>query len=243
MGTIRVYIDAPLTCRRELQLPEAQSHHLGRVLRLRPGAVIYLFNGTGGSFRTEISAVHKQLVTVLPDEFIPDRTFSTLPINLAQGISRGRHMDYTIQKAVELGVARIIPLVTEHGNVHLEAERQDHKLSHWRKIIIGACEQCGRNLLPELWEPVAYADWIATPSAALRLLLDPGTDRTLGSITPVPGEVTILSGPEGGFSESEIAIANAQGCLAVRLGPRILRTETAAIAAISACQTLWGDMA
>jgi 16S rRNA (uracil1498-N3)-methyltransferase len=237
----RVYVDAPIVQGRELALPGPQSHRLGKVLRLREGQCVSLFNGAGGCFHARITAVIRNQVTVIPGDFRPDAPDPGLRINLAQGISRGRHMDYTIQKATELGVTRIEPLITEHSNVRLEDEQKENKLSHWRNIIIAACEQCGRNVLPEITAPAGYQDWIARGSATIRLILAPEAAHTLTSLTR-PAVLTIISGPEGGLSESEYGLAADHGCIPIRLGPRVLRTETAAIAAISACQTLWGDM-
>ena len=243
MRTNRVFVDTPILCNQQLLLPESQSLHLGRVLRLQPGQFVHLFNGAGGYYRAEIAVVQKRTVTVIPLEFIPDKPAATLRIILAQGISRGRHMDYTIQKAVELGVASIIPLATDHSNVNLSTQHVANKLNHWRNIIISACEQCGRNNLPGIVTPVAFDDWVVEVSGTPRLVLDPAATLTLTAITPPPAVLTIISGPEGGLSEREIILAVRQNCIAVRLGPRVLRTETAAIAAISASQTLWGDMA
>lgn len=238
----RVFIEAPITCEQELHLPEPQSHHLGKVLRMQPGQFVWVFNGSGGCYEAEIIAVEKRRVSVIPREFIADEAADCIRINLAQGISRGRHMDYTIQKAVELGVTRIIPLITDFSNVNLSADRRENKLSHWCSIIISACEQSGRNRIPELTQPMVFDEWITHRPAGAGLFLHPGAGASLTSIAPASAGLTLISGPEGGFSEREIAMAEANGCIAVRLGPRILRTETAAIAAISACQTLWGDM-
>jgi 16S rRNA (uracil1498-N3)-methyltransferase len=238
----RIYIEAGITRDQPLTLPEPQSHRLARVLRARIGQVIQLFNGTGGYFHAEIVAVNKRSVAVIPRAYVPDGPAAAFRIHLAQGISRGRHMDYTIQKAVELGVTRLIPLITEHSNVQLPADRADVKLAHWRGIVIGACEQCGVNVPPEIVSPVAYDDWIAATASTPRIILDPAASATLTSLALRPVELTLISGPEGGFSEREIAAAVEHHCLPVKIGPRILRTETAAIAAISACQVLWGDL-
>lgn len=242
MRSHRIYLDAQIECGQPLQLPEPQSHHLGKVLRMQPGQLVHLFNGRGGCYRAEIVSMQKRAVTVLPREFIADTAATLIRINLAQGVSRGRHMDYTIQKAVELGVNRIIPLITEFSNVRLSAERSESRLSHWRGVIIGACEQSGRNIIPELTAPLAFTDWLTNMSNTPSILLHPDAAGSLSAITPRPAEITIVSGPEGGFSEREVAAAKRSGCLAIRLGPRVLRTETAAVAALTAVQTLWGDM-
>ena len=238
----RVFVDSRIECEQLMQLPEPQSHYLGKVLRVLPGQLIQIFNGLGGCYSAEVVTVQKRKVSVIPRQFIPDETDTSVRINLAQAISRGKHMDYTIQKAVELGVSRIIPLITEFSNVHLSAERSENRLSHWRGIVVGACEQSGRNVIPELAAPLLFDEWLSNMPAVPALLLHPDAAGSLSAITPQPAELTIVSGPEGGFSEREVAKAKQQGCVAVKLGPRILRTETAAVAAISACQTLWGDM-
>lgn len=242
MRLTRVYMNSEINTEQELVLPEPQSHHLSRVLRVRTGHEIHLFNGKGGYYITEITAVDKQGVSVVPRRFIPDDRESALKIVLAQGISRGKHMDYTIQKAVELGVESIIPLITDHGNIQLSGSRLEHKLDHWMKVVISACEQCGRNIVPDVTTPVAFDDWVGGRAGFVKLFLEPTSPDSLSSITDGPNGIILISGPEGGFSERETGLAIKHGCVPVRLGPRVLRTETAAIAAISACQVLWGDM-
>lgn len=242
MRSYRIYINQDMMCGQSLVLPEQQSHHLGKVLRMRTGEYIHLFNGVGGYFVAEIKSIDKRAVTVVPAEFVPDDDQASIELILAQGISRGRHMDYTIQKAVETGVAGIIPLITENSNVHLTEKNRDNKFIHWRNIVINACEQSGRNVLPEIYRPVGFNEWIAKENDSTRLLLDPASGCSLSSITTTPEKLTIISGPEGGLSDQEQDLAARHMCIRIRLGPRVLRTETAAIAAISACQVLWGDM-
>jgi 16S rRNA (uracil1498-N3)-methyltransferase len=238
----RVYIDDELACGQTLALPPDAIHHISRVLRMRAGQRLWLFNGSGGSYLAEVVLIDKRQAQVRLLEFSHTQPESSLQITLAQGVSRGQHMDYTLQKAVELGVKRIVPVFTEFGNVQLDAQRQGKKLQHWQKIIISACEQCGRNILPAIATPLSLAEWLQQDINKLKLLLHPGSARRLSAQKPPDQSISLLSGPEGGFSQSEVELSRDSGYLSVELGPRVLRTETAAIAAISACQTLWGDM-
>jgi len=239
----RVFVNCPLVMEQGIILPDEPAHHVSRVLRMREGQQLQIFNGTGGCYLAQITSINKNSVQVLPTAFLQQERETELQITLAQGISRGRHMDYTVQKAVELGVTRIVPLVTEYSNVRLDEDRSRKRLLHWQKIIINACEQCGRNRLPEILEPSGYSDWILRESHVLKLVLSPQANECLSDFSPQGSDLLILSGPEGGLSEAEIIEATRNDYMAVQLGPRILRTETAAIAVISACQTLWGDMA
>ncbi|MBL8259408.1 MAG: 16S rRNA (uracil(1498)-N(3))-methyltransferase, partial [Candidatus Competibacteraceae bacterium] len=178
-----------------------------------------------------------KIVKPLPDEPEPP-----LRIVLAQGVSRGEKMDYTLQKSVELGVSAIQPLLTDYGGIGLSDERWLKKVQHWRGVIIGACEQCGRNRLPELRDPATLSDWLNRSSeAGSRWLLDPLAEAGLRELDAPNGRATLLIGPEGGLSVEEIQRARAAGFVGVRLGPRVLRTETAGVAALAAVQTLWGD--
>ena len=238
----RIFVDAPLAPAASLELPPEQTHHLARVLRARVGQKVNLFNGTGGYFVAEITAIQKRSLSVQLLEHVPDPAAGSKSIHLAQCISRGSHMDYTIQKATELGVAGITPLFSENGNVRLSGQALEKKRMHWRQVMISACEQCGRNRLPDLAAPVAFADWIVSGGPGTRLLLHPAATMSLAALKPDPASVTIISGPEGGLSEAETDLAQQQGCVAVNLGPRVLRTETAALAAVSIAQALWGDM-
>jgi 16S rRNA (uracil1498-N3)-methyltransferase len=243
--------------------------HAVRVLRLKPGAPLVLFNGSGGAFAATLAEIGKRDAWARVTEALPGEVESSLPVALVQGISRGEKMDYTLRKAVELGVVAIQPVFAERGEVHLAAERLERKTRHWRRIVIGACEQCGRNRLPEVREPLPLADWLARLAATdlsgasrhspptllrdapegredprgrgLRLLLDPLAKQGLRGLKPPAGPVTVLVGPEGGLSPVEIARAGAAGFAGVRLGPRILRTETAGVAVLAAIQALWGD--
>ena len=152
-------------------------------------------------------------------------------------------MDFTLQKAVELGVTRVVPVMTEYGNVRINQQRLQKKIEHWNKIIIGACEQCGRNKIPELEAPLTFDEWLSKDSNVIKIVLHPESGLRLSKLSKPEGGITILSGPEGGFSEREIKKACEADYQIVNIGPRILRTETAALVAISACQMLWGDFA
>lgn len=238
----RVFVDQSLARGSPLELSGETAHYVGTVLRMRRGATLHLFDGSGGCYLARIEGRAHGSVTVVPVEFLPEEQESGLPVTLAQGIARGQHMDYTVQKAVELGVQRIVPLLTEYGNVKLDEDRTTHRLQHWRKIIVGACEQCGRNRLPELLPPVSFHDWIARDANPLRLVMHPQGGRRLNELSGADAGITVLSGPEGGLTDAEYEAALRAGYVGVRLGPRILRTETAAIAALAACQILWGDL-
>ena len=242
MRISRIYLPLPLTIGATVRLDDNAFNHAVRVLRLKSGAALILFNGGGGAFSATLADVSKREAWAQVTEYLPDEVESPLRITLGQGVSRGEKMDYTLQKAVELGVAMIQPLFTERGGVDLKDERLQRKIEHWRGIVIGACEQCGRNRLPELREPLTLHCWLAQSAEfGLRLLLDPAAEQGLRGLEPPAGPVTLLIGPEGGLSPAEIAQAVLAGFNGVRLGPRILRTETAGLAALAAMQAWWGD--
>ncbi|MBI1732048.1 MAG: 16S rRNA (uracil(1498)-N(3))-methyltransferase [Gammaproteobacteria bacterium] len=242
MRVVRIHVETPLTPGAEIMLPPESAHHLSAVLRLGPGAVVELFDGSGGSHRGRLVAARKRSVTVQLESFDPCERESPLQLTLVQGISRGPHMDYTLQKAVELGVARVVPVLTGHGNVRLDEVRASRRAGHWRRVVIAACEQCGRNRVPEVSAPQPLAQWLNRDGNPCRLVLDPGADTGLPALPAPAGGVSLLCGPEGGLSEAEVRSATGSGWRAVRMGPRILRTETAPVAALAACQALWGDL-
>lgn len=238
----RFYLPLPLTVGVTVPLDENAFHHATRVLRLKPGVAVILFNGEGRAYSALLTEIGKREAWARVVEALPDEVESPLRIVLAQGISRGEKMDYTLQKSVELGVAAIQPLFAERGGVDLTGERLMRRFQHWRGIITGACEQCGRNRLPELREPLKLGDWLARPmEPGLRLLLDPSAERGLRDLEPPKGVMTLLIGPEGGLDPMEIVRARSSDFVGVRLGPRVLRTETAGVAVLGAVQTLWGD--
>ena len=243
MRNTRIYTDAPLAVSATVVLPGEASHHLLRVLRCRRGDEITLFNGRGGSYAGRIIAVSSATVEVEIREFVPDTAEPPLKITLAPGISRGVHMDYALQKSVELGVSAIVPLFTERCNVKLDNKRTATRLEHWRKIVIHACEQSGRNSLPALVTPRSLHEWVESDVNGTRVVLAPAARQTLAELDDVVNrEISVLAGPEGGLTDAEQAAAAKRGYIPVRLGPRTLRTETAAVAAVTALQVLWGDL-
>lgn len=241
MRVPRIFHAGPLQPHNELELAESTANHVARVLRMREQSPLVIFNGQGGEFHAHIIRIEKRQVVVTLGEFIERDAESPLRITLAQGISRGERMDYTLQKAVELGISTIVPLLTEHCVVELKGERLGKRLEHWRGIIISACEQCGRNRLPELLPVASLSEWLAQPGEGSRLLLD---HRAAGSINTLAAATafTLLIGPEGGLSPAEQQQALTAGYQGVRLGPRVLRTETAALVALSALQARFGDL-
>ena len=238
-----VYIEQSLSLNESLTLSDEAFRHVSKVLRMRVGDRVKLFNGRGGWYLAEIESSSKKQTSVRIVEHCPGLTETKLEITLVQGISRAQHMDYTLQKSVEMGVTRIVPVQTDYGNVKLDQERRDNKRRHWQKIIIGACEQSGRDTLPELLEPMALESWFEQEQNKHRFLLQPESGQSLSDVKPEDNKLSLIIGPEGGFSESEIGFLLSKECEAVSMGPRILRTETAALASITACQILWGDMA
>lgn len=244
MPISRIFQAIPLTTGAEVTLSEQASHHLARVLRAAVNDQVTVFNGEGGEFLTIITRIDKKTVTVRVGEFMQRETESPLELYLAQGISRGEKMDYTIQKAVELGVKKIIPLFTERCNVKLDEERREKRVQHWQSIVISACEQCGRNRIPEVLAPQSLDRWLPQVEAEWRFILSPHHAGYLSnSSIPAGSRVVLLIGPEGGLSEAEVELASQKGFSPLNLGPRILRTETAAVAAITALQCYFGDMA
>lgn len=242
MRATRVYLDDALAVGERISLPRTAAHHVVHVLHLRPGAELTLFNGRGGEYAAELLSVAGRRVEVSVREFRAIERESGLVVELAQGIARGPRMDYSLQKTVELGVKRIQPLLTERTQVRLDARQSERRLAHWRGIIQSACEQCGRNRLPELLPPLRLPDYLARATDALRILLYPKAKTGLASLRPPSGGVQILIGPEGGLNEAETAAATRAGFKPVALGPRVLRTETAAAVAVAVCQALWGDL-
>lgn len=241
MRTPRIFHPGPLAEGTEIELPPQPAQHVAKVLRLKAGAPLILFNGEGGQYRAELTQVERRRVTARVDTFEAVEVESPLPITLAQGISKGDRMDYAVQKAVELGAARIQPIFTARSAVELKGDRLEKKLAHWRGVAVAACEQSGRNRLPEIPTPLRLGDWLAQPLEGLGLTLDPRAGRPLAELAPPEGPVTLLIGPEGGLTDQEIHLAEKAGYQGVLLGPRVLRTETAAAAALTAVQLLWGD--
>lgn len=241
----RIYFPFPLQSGAAITLDQQAAQHVVRVLRLKPGDALTLFNGQPlhecyGEYQATLKDAKG---AVLTGEFIPRDTESPLNITLAQAISRGERMDYAVQKAAELGVMQIAPLLTEYCVVRMQDERTAKRVAHWQGVATSACEQSGRVRVPIVDVPQTFAAWLPAASASLKLVLDPLATASLRQLAPPQGDVLVLAGPEGGLSDGEVAQARQAGFTPVRLGPRILRTETVPAAALAALQTLWGDWA
>lgn len=209
---------------------------------MRPGDAVVLFDGAGGEHHGTLACVDRSLVRVRLSTLDPIERESLLAIGLAQVVSAGERMELTIQKAVELGVAWIQPLAAQRAKVRLSGERAERRVAHWQRVVESACEQSGRNRVPRVHPVLDFYAWLAQmPPAQSRLLLDPTADRKLSEAGPLTGEVTLLAGGESGFAPEEAEAAGRYGFFPVRLGPRVLRTETAGLAALAALQALWGD--
>ncbi len=243
-GAPRFWVPGPLEAGSRIDLPERAARHIG-VRRLREGNAIVLFDGNGGEFPAILGKVTRQGVSAEIGAGRDVERESPLQLTLAQGISSGDRMDLTLQKATELGVTAIVPLACERSVVRLSAERAVRRLEHWRQILISACEQCGRNQLPQLAPVMDLDDWLASlgPSQDQRLLLDPLAEVGMAAVRLPPASgVLLLVGPEGGLAGHECAAARRSGFESARLGPRVLRTETAPLAAIAILQALHGDL-
>ncbi|MED5523480.1 MAG: 16S rRNA (uracil(1498)-N(3))-methyltransferase [Pseudomonadota bacterium] len=241
MRNPRIYEPQPLSQGQTLALSEDGANHVGRVLRMQPGQELRLFNGDGNDYHAIITEAGKRQVqvTITGAEALANE--SPLRIHLGQVISRGDRMEFVIQKAVELGVSEITPLFSERCGVKLQGERLDKKVGQWQKVAISACEQCGRATVPVINEVAMLSDWVAAPFDGHSLTLSPYAKGGIASLAKAGG-ARLLIGPEGGFSDDEVALARQAGFTDVLLGPRVLRTETAALAAISALQLTLGDL-
>ena len=224
----------------EVALPEALAHHALRVLRLRDGEVVVLFDGAGGEVEARLAVRGKAVFAQLGEARTVERE-SPLRIVLVQALASGDKMDWVVQKAVELGAHAVQPVQAERSVLRLAGERADKRVAHWQQVAVAACEQCGRNRVPEIRPLQALAPWLGAHRDALNYVLAPGGAAGFAD-EPEPKDVVhLLVGPEGGWSEVEIAAFDAAGCRPVRLGPRVLRTETAGLAAVAALQARWGD--
>jgi 16S rRNA (uracil1498-N3)-methyltransferase len=245
----RFYCDLPLATGHVVTLPDAVARHAIGVLRLRVGTAVTLFNGDGTEYRGVLEHTGGKGANVRLDSHHAPQRESRIEIRLAQGISSGERMDFTLQKAVELGITAIQPLMMRRTVVRLTEEKAVKRRQHWQGIVVSACEQSGRNHIPDVAPIADFGEWIrpfhAMPhdEGELRFLLDPEGDVTLRDLPPPERPVVLLIGPEGGFDPAERRLAHAAGFRGLRLGPRILRTETAALAALAAMQAVWGDFA
>jgi 16S rRNA (uracil1498-N3)-methyltransferase len=249
MRLTRVYFEGALIEGAELALPASTARHLVRVLRMDVGAALCVFNGKGGEYDARITAIRKDKVNVRVGAAQAVERESSLAVTLLQGVARGDKMDLILQKATELGVTRIVPLLLKRSTVRLDTQGAERKHAHWQSIIASACEQCGRNRLPILLPTDTLANTVSALPSGLKLLLAPDSDsQSLPAIVnahpaAMKAHVVLLVGPEGGFDPEEAATAQEAGFVRCRLGPRILRTETAALAALATLQSLMGDFA
>ncbi len=240
MRISRIYTSQNLTPSSEIELDGQQAHYLSKVLRLKVDAALILFNGDGCEYTAKIKHITKNRIQIEVLECSVKHTESPLHTSLGLGLSRGERMDTAIQKSTELGVSEITPLFTEFSEVKLQGERLQKKLQHWQQIAISACEQSGRTTVPSINPAIHLSKWCEELACPLKLIFEPSSENTLSSTSHV-SEVALLIGPEGGFSKQELAVADKSGFQAVQLGPRVFRTETAPIAALTALQLLWGD--
>jgi 16S rRNA (uracil1498-N3)-methyltransferase len=243
MRITRIHCEGPLNTGAEVALPPAGAYHVARVLRMRAGAPLRVFDGTGNEFQAEITRIEGDAVTVLLGSPTAPKPESPLRITLVQGISRSERMDWTLQKATELGVSAIAPVLTARSVVRLDSKQVGRKQIHWRNIVIGACEQCGRSRVPAVSPAMTLREYFANVrKEGMRLVLSPTAPASLAGLASVPARVDVLIGPEGGLDDDELIAAEKAGFMPVRLGPRVLRTETAAVVALTVLQALWGDL-
>jgi 16S rRNA (uracil1498-N3)-methyltransferase len=235
----RFYVDAPLRAGGNATLPESSAHHAVHVLRLRAGDEVTLFNGRGGEFAGRIAAIDRLRISVdlLKHEAVERE--APLRVTLVQAVSAGEKMDSTVRKAVELGVAEIQPVLATRSVARPKGERAENRREHWQKVVIAACEQCGRNRIPAVLPLVSLADYRA--GEGLKILLSPLSELALSKLNLQGEPIILAAGPEAGFSAEEEAALATQGFVPVKLGARVLRTETAALAAVAALNALKGD--
>lgn len=236
----RIFTRQTLEPETTVELESGPSQHLSRVLRMQEGSELVLFDGRGGEYPSVISSLGKKQVTVATGAHRQLERESPLRVHLGIAVSRGERMDWVVQKATELGVARITPLFSERTEVKLKGDRAEKKVAHWQQIATSACEQCGRNQVPEVAPLRSLQSWLTEVQGDLKLVLHHRAD--VQDDTATPQSLVLLVGPEGGLSESEIAAAEHQGFQSLRLGDRVLRTETAPLAALAILQARWGDM-
>ena len=242
MRTVRIYHPGVYNLHDRIELSEGESKHVARVLRMHPGDIITLFCGDNREYSAMITSATKRHVTVRIESVQPIDRESPCVIHLAHGLAKGDRMSFIIQKAVELGVASITPLLTQHGAVRRDAKQLAKKHTQWEAIAISACEQSGRNVVPTIHRPCSFENYLATCSAKTKCMLDPMAENSWQKGTAKQGDIALLIGPEGGLDQHEIKEAKAASFQGIQLGPRILRTETATLAALSVLQALEGDL-
>ena len=240
MSVPRIHCDHKLGPGAQFTLDADAAQHVAKSLRLKAGDAIVVFDGRGGEYEATIQRIDRDRVDVKVGALTGDERESHLAIGLVQGLPEADKMDWIIQKATELGAAWIQPVVCERSVVRLSGERAERREAHWRRVAIAAAEQCGRTRVPEVRPTLAFMSWIAAPTDVPRWLLSPDAP-SISAHAPAPSPLELVVGPEGGFADRERSLALDRGCEAVSLGPRILRTETAPIAALSAIHALWGD--
>lgn len=243
MRLTRVHVPAPLSPGTRHTIEGDAANHITRVLRLEPGALLTVFDGRGNEYSARIDSFRKGSVLIEVQERSTSSRESPLSLTLAQGVSRGERMDWVVQKATELGVTAIVPLLTERTVVKLDAKQSERKLAHWHGIAVAACEQSGRDTLPSIVAPLPLDDFLrGIAPQSTRVLLSPTGTQRVSDLKAPERKVIVLIGPEGGLAESEQRTAIGAGFLAVRMGPRVLRTETAAAAALTLLQHQFGDL-
>lgn len=240
----RLYVDSDLVVGNPHSLGHSEMNYLKNVLRLQVGDEVILFNGSGFEYPARLAKVDKRLVELEVLDEIQNQLESHLDIELGLAITKGDRMDFSVQKSVELGVSSITPIFTQHGVVSLKGDRLAKKRQHWQKVAVSACEQCGRNRIPPVAEPLQLEDWLAPlyASESLRLVLAPGSGMNLQEISYSGESIKVLIGPEGGFNDAELSAALSAGFSPVTLGKRILRAETASLTIMGVLQFLWGDL-
>lgn len=243
MRRIRIYHPGELTSGLTVMLDQNASHHLLQVLRKKVGEQCWVFNGTNGEFEATLTSDNKKIACVALGKFYPRETESFLKIHLAQGISRGERMDYAIQKSTELGVSEITPLFTEFCQVKVAEDRIEKRVLHWQAIAISAAEQSGRCAVPIIHTPILFSDWIQKNNSEIKLICCPRqTENVFSKISDAPKNISVTIGAEGGFSDREINAALHNKFIVMSLGPRILRTETASVVALTLLQERFGDL-
>ena len=246
MRTIRVYCPLPLQVGSLIELPQEQANHVCKVLRLRKGDTIHLFDGKGNEFQASLENVEKRKAEVKIIVQVVNHTESNIAVHLGQVISRGDRMDYAVQKAVELGVSEITPLFSDRCEVKLDPERQQKRTHHWQQVAISACEQSGRAVVPSIHPPKQLEEWIELTQADLKLVMHPPNKEDSQNqslpLTETIDQCALLIGPEGGLTDDEVDLAQKVNFSLLALGPRVLRTETAPVAGLSFIQIHWGDI-
>lgn len=239
----RIFINTDLHENTKINLPNSTFQHVCKVLRLKPDHPLRVFNGKGGQFHATLYNVEKRSASISITHFEPLYNESPLQVTIGQSLSRGERMDYAIQKAVEAGVYAIQPLFSERCEVKLQDNRIEKRQQHWQQIAISAAEQCGRGIVPTVYPPIILSDWLTKCNEVLKLTLHHHSEKPIRQLEcPKNNQIFLLIGPEGGLSEKEVQLSEKKGFNAITLGPRVLRTETAPVVALSVINTLWGDI-